>query len=170
MDFTETFCFCCSTTKVAHLELCFGSAVLDCLLASFIRSLICWRMWTLGLLPFCLWSGGPYAIPLISYLADIVTVHISVFVLRKLWHCVATVYETRNQAVQLIIEDIVMCVAKASHWQPVKTFDFGRYIILKMCYKTSVWRLSLVNSLLHVWMYLTPVLFLISPNIIEVFN
>jgi hypothetical protein len=62
---------------------------------------------------------------------------------------VALSCQTRNQAVQLII-DILMCVAKASHWQPVKTFDFGRYIILKMCYKTSVSRLSLVNSLLHV--------------------
>jgi len=45
MDFTETF-FCCSTTKVAHLGLCFGSIVLDSLLGSFIRSLICWRMWS----------------------------------------------------------------------------------------------------------------------------
>ena len=67
--------------------------------------------------------------------------HISVFVLRKLWHCLATVDETRNQAVQLITEDISMCVAKASYWQPVKTLDFGCYIILKMGFKTSVSRL-----------------------------
>jgi len=50
----------------------------------------------------------------------------------------------------MITEDISMCVAKANHWQPVKKLDFGHYVILKMGFKTSVSRLSLVNSLLHV--------------------
>jgi hypothetical protein len=79
--------------------------------------------------------------------------------------------KARNQAVQLIIEDILICVAKASDWQPPENIWFlmlrnTENVLQDKCVKT----VSLVNSLLHVCMYLTPLLFLISSNIIEVFN